>query len=163
MWLEYLRIAQKVLRAHKFRSFLTVLSITIGAFSIVVMSSLAESGLSSLAKGIEDLGGARLMFVERKPPERADKKAISYTKGITLQDRDIVFGTLPHLQGKSMYASLWRRDILADSGKTGRSSVVAADAGMIPMYKMRLDKGRIFSEEENQQHAKVCVVGFETA
>lgn len=163
MWLEYLRIAQKVLRAHKFRSFLTVLSITIGAFSIVVMSSLAESGLSSLARGIEDLGGARLMFVERKPPERAEKKGVSYTKGITLQDREAVFDALPHLIGNSMYASLWRRDVLADSGLSGRTDIVAADAGMIPMYKMKLDRGRIFTEEENQQHAKVCVIGFKTA
>jgi putative ABC transport system permease protein len=90
MWIEYLKIAQKVLRTHKFRSFLTVLSITIGAFSIVVMSSLAESGLRSLAKGIEELGGARMMFVERKPPERAELKASSWTKGITLQDRDAI-------------------------------------------------------------------------
>jgi len=52
MWLEYINIARKVLVAHKFRSLLTVLSITIGAFSIVVMSSLAESGLSSLARGL---------------------------------------------------------------------------------------------------------------
>jgi len=163
MWLEYLRIAQKVLRAHKFRSFLTVLSITIGAFSIVVMSSLAESGLSSLKRGIEDLGGSRLMFVERKPPERAEKKGVSYTKGITLQDRDTVFGSLPHLSGKSMYASLWRRDVLADSGKSGRTDLVAADGGMISMYKMRLDRGRIFTEEENEQHAKVCVVGWKTS
>jgi putative ABC transport system permease protein len=163
MWLEYLRIAQKVLRAHKFRSFLTVLSITIGAFSIVVMSSLAESGLSSLARGIEDLGGARLMFVEKKPAERAEKKGVSYTKGLTVQDRDTVFASLPHISGKSMYASLWRRDVLADSGITGRTDLVAADGGMISMYKMKLDHGRIFSEEENQQHAKVCVVGYKTA
>ena len=46
MWFEYLKIAQKVLRAHKFRSALTVLSITVGAFSIVLMTSLAESGRS---------------------------------------------------------------------------------------------------------------------
>ena len=45
VWFEYLNIARKVLVAHKFRSLLTVLSITIGAFSIVVMSSLAQSGL----------------------------------------------------------------------------------------------------------------------
>jgi putative ABC transport system permease protein len=163
MWLEYLRIAQKVLRAHKFRSFLTVLSITIGAFSIVVMSSLAESGLNSLKKGIEEVGGARMMFIERKPPERAENKAVSWSKGITIQDRDTLFASLPHVIGKSMYSSLWRRDVLADSGNSGRVDVVAADAGMIPLYKMKLAEGRLFSEDENQQHAKVCVVGWKTA
>jgi len=57
MWLEYLIIARKVLFAHKFRSLLTVLSITIGAFSIVLMSSLAQSGSTTLFRSIEELGG----------------------------------------------------------------------------------------------------------
>src|SRR2546430_1881550 len=60
MWFEYLRVAQKALRAHKFRSLLTVLSITIGAFSIVLMSSLAESGLATLSKGVEGRGSRAL-------------------------------------------------------------------------------------------------------
>src|ERR1700752_4032430 len=141
MWLEYLRIAQRVLRAHKFRSFLTVLSITIGAVSIVVMSALAQSGLSSLKRGIEEGGGARMMFVERKPPERAENKAASWSKGITMQDRDAIFSSLPHVTGKSMYSSLWRRDVLADSGVNGRIDTVAADAGMIPLYKMKIAQG----------------------
>ena len=163
MWLEYLRIAARVLRAHKFRSFLTVLSITIGAFSIVVMSSLAESGLSSLKRGIEDIGGSRLLFVDKKPPERAEAKAVSWTRGITLQDRDAIFGALPHLDGKSMYASLWRRDEVADSGVTGRSDLVADDGGMIGMYHMKLERGRVLTADDNAQHAKVCVVGWKTA
>ena len=64
MWFEYLIIARKVLYGHKFRSLLTVLSITIGAFSIVLMSSLAQSGLTTLFRGIEELGGGRLLFIE---------------------------------------------------------------------------------------------------
>src|SRR6478736_6432664 len=103
MWIEYLRIAQKVLRAHKFRSLLTVLSITIGAFSIVVMSSLAESGLTTLAKGLEDLGGARIMWVAGKKPERGEHKGASYGKGLTLQDRDVLFAALPFITGRTMY------------------------------------------------------------
>src|SRR5947209_8006378 len=63
MFYEYLRIAVRVLRAHKFRSSLTVLSITIGALSIVLMSSLAESGSTTLFQGLEEIGGGRLVCV----------------------------------------------------------------------------------------------------
>jgi putative ABC transport system permease protein len=62
-----------------------------------------------------------------------------------------------------MYAPLWRRDVLGDSGVTNRTDLVAADSGMIPLFKMKLAKGRTFTEEENQQHAKVCVVGDKLA
>ena len=121
MWLEYLKIARKALGGHAFRSSLTVLSITVGTFSIVVMSSLAESGLTTLRKGVEEIGGARVLFVERKPPERAEKKAGSWSKGITLQDRDAISASIPHLAGRSMYASLWRREVTGDSGRGGRT------------------------------------------
>ena len=57
MWLTYLQIALRVLRANLFRSTLTVASIVIGAFSIVLMTSLAESGFGTLSRSFEELGG----------------------------------------------------------------------------------------------------------
>jgi putative ABC transport system permease protein len=44
-----------------------------------------------------------------------------------------------------------------------RSDLVAADGGFLDLYRMRLDRGRAFTEEENRKHAKVCVVGYKTA
>ncbi len=163
MWLEYLRIARKVLWAHRFRSLLTVLSVTFGAFSIVLMSSLAESGLATLSKGIEDLGGARLVDVGVKNPERAEGKTASYSRGITVADRDLLFSAVPHVVEKSMFSELWRRDVAGDSGVLTRTDVVAADAGFLDLFRMRLAHGRGFTDEENRSHAKVCVVGHKLA
>ncbi len=163
MWLEYIRIARRVLWAHRFRSALTVLSVTFGAFSIVLMSSLAESGLSTLAAGIEDLGGARLIDVAVKNPERAELKRASYTRGMTPADREVLFASLPHVVERSMFSSLWRRDVEADSGEVGRTTLVAGDGGFLDLFRMRLAKGRGFTDEENRQHAKLCVVGHKTA
>src|SRR5262249_9535070 len=136
MWIEYIRIGLKVLRAHKFRSALTVLSITIGAFSIVLMSSLAESGLATLSRGIEDLGGGRLIAVAGKRPERAEAKRSSYTDGLTVADRDRLFELLPHVVARSLWAAIGRKDIVADSGTLGRADVIAGDSGFLPVMKM---------------------------
>src|SRR6476646_5196940 len=97
MFFEYLNIARKVLIAHKFRSSLTVLSITIGAFSIVLMSSLANSGLTTLFRGIEELGGARLILIAPKPAEREEAKQSSYMRGITGDDGELIFARAPHV------------------------------------------------------------------
>jgi len=163
MWFEYLRIAQKVLRTHKFRSILTVLSITIGAFSIVLMSSLAQSGLTTLVKNIEEIGGARLLFVSPKKPVRMERKAASYTSGITLADRDLLYQALPHVLTHSTYTQRNRRDVIGDTGETARADMVAGDAGILDIFKMKLEKGRGFTEDENRGHHKVCVVGHKTA
>jgi len=163
MWWEYLRIARRVLSAHKFRSTLTVLSITIGAFSIVTMSSLAESGLSTLRAGIDEIGGARLIDLGAKPPERSDRKRESYFRGLTQDDRDALFAALPHLQAKTMWSSLWRRDIVADTGRFSRSDVLGVDGGFLSLFHMKLARGRGITDEDDAQHAKVCLVGHKTA
>ncbi len=163
MWIELPRMALKALRGHKFRSALTVLSITIGAFSIVLMSSLAQSGLTTLMKNIEEIGGARLLFISPKKPLRMERKAESYTSGITLADRDLLYTALPHVATHSTYTERQRKDILGDTGESGRADLVAGDAGVLDIFKMKLERGRGFSEDENRGHHKVCVVGHKTA
>ncbi|MCU1279654.1 MAG: hypothetical protein JWM53_3200 [bacterium] len=163
MWLEYLNIARKVLVAHKFRSLLTVLSITIGAFSIVLMSSLAQSGSTTLLHDIQDLGGARLIGIFPKPAEREEGKASSYTRGITVPDRDVLFASVPHLEGHTMWMRLGNKDIIADNGNMYRARVFAGDGDWFDTNKLEVGAGRFFSDEENRRHQKLCVVGHKTA
>ncbi|HXU73120.1 MAG TPA: ABC transporter permease [Polyangia bacterium] len=163
MWLEYLNIARKVLVGHKFRSLLTVLSITIGAFSIVVMSSLAQSGLTTLFRGMEELGGGRLIFVGPKQAEREEAKQASYTRGLTVEDRDIVFERLPHVVEHSMFTSLGRKEMVSDTGRLKRTDLVAADGDFFSFTHLVRDKGRFFDSDDDAKHAKVCVVGAKVA
>ncbi len=162
-WWSYLRIATRALAGHKFRSTLTVLSITLGAFAIVLMTSLAESGLQTLMRGLEDLGGSRLILLVGKKPERAEQKAASYTRGLTLADRELLRAALPAVEARSLYAPLWRKDIVGDSGVATRTDFVVADAGFFELFKMKLAEGRPFDEEDNRQHRKTCVVGHKLA
>ncbi|MDI3288320.1 ABC transporter permease [Polyangium sp. 15x6] len=159
MWLGYLVLATRALGAHRTRSLLTISSIMIGAFTIVFMMSLAEGGLETLVRGIEEIGGARLVLVTPKEPERAAAKKDSYPKGITRADRAQILAALPHVAGHTAYASLGKRDIVADTGETARADLVAADAHFLDAYRMDLARGRPFSDEEDLAHAGVCVVG----
>src|SRR5580658_864557 len=115
MWLEYLRIAATVLRGHKFRSLLTVMSITIGAFSIVLMTSLAASGSKTLFAGLEEIGGARIIRVWPKPPDAKEDKKISYSGGITERDADAL-RTIPHLDDLTVFSAFFRKGLQLDDG-----------------------------------------------
>ena len=116
MWLEYLRIALGVLRGHAFRSLLTVMSILIGAFSIVLMTSLAESGLSTLSSSFEELGGARLISLWRKAPEMMESKQSSYQRGITRLDVPVL-QAIPHVMSVTAFVSLRNKGLYSDSGR----------------------------------------------
>lgn len=162
MWYTLLRLAARALRQHTFRSFCTVLSVAVGCFGIVAMTSLAESGLTSLAASIEELGGARLVFFVPKQPEREKKRAESYEMGLDREDRDQAFAGLL-LDGLSMQATLGEKEVNADSGKSSMSDVVAADAGFFDLFRMRVAEGRSFSDADERASQAVCVIGHETA
>ncbi len=161
--LNVVAMAARALRAHVFRSFLTVLSITIGTFAIVLMSSLADSGLATIRFGIEDLGGARLLAFFPKEPERAERKQASYQRGFSREDRAHLAAALPHVAVQAIYTSLGTQDVTADTEEAVRSDLVAGDARFFEAYKMRLARGRLFSDEEDRQHARVCVAGHKLA
>lgn len=160
---ELLRMAGSALAANRGRSLLTVLSITIGAFAIVVMSSLAESGLRTLVKGIEDLGGARIILAWNKKPERGQNKAYAYAKGFRAVDRERILTGLPHVEHSTLYFDMERMQIVTDHGLKSRSSVAAGDGDFFKAFAMPLGKGRFFTDEENRDHASVCVIGKKLA
>jgi putative ABC transport system permease protein len=161
--LAYVKIAAKVLRAHKLRSLLTVVSITIGAFSIVLMTSLASGGLETIGKDIEDLGGARLLLITPDEPERMKNKASLSPGYFGRGDQEALLRSLPHLAEKTFYAQVGEREAMTDTGRTSMVDVIAGDVGFLPAFKYRLAKGRPFTEEESFTRDAVCVVGSKLA
>lgn len=161
--METLRLAAGALAQNRGRSLLTVLSILIGAFAIVVMTSLAESGLLTINRGIEELGGARILFVLQKAPERGDGKQFAYRSGLVLADRDRILTGLPHVAGASMFSRIGRREVMNETGARTSTGVVAADAQFFDVFRMRVGRGRAFTEEENRGRAPVCIVGHKVA
>lgn len=157
--LETLRMAASALAANRARSLLTVLSITIGAFAIVVMSSLAESGLKTMMKGIEDLGGARIILAWSKKPERGQNKEYAYAKGIRTVDKVRVLRDLPHVEEATLYYDMDWMQVVTDHGLKTRSSVTGGDGAFFKAFSMPLAKGRYFTDEDNHEHAQVCVIG----
>lgn len=161
---EVLRMALGALAANRGRSMLTVLSITIGAFAIVVMSSLADSGFRTLERGIEELGGARIVFVVPKRPERGEGKDNAYAKGFTSVDRDRTFAGIPHVAAVSLFTRLGRRrEVISEAGKRTTTSLVAGDAGFFDVFRMTVARGRAFTDEDNRGRAQVCVIGHKLA
>jgi len=158
-----LRVAAKSLWAHRFRSALSLLSIAIGAFAIVLMSSLAESGFQTLRRGIEELGGARLLLVVPKKPVRAQGKEQAYDTRLTRLDHEVVFADVPYIQEHCRYTTLQDKSVIGDSGLSVRADLVAADSRFFDFFSMPLRAGRRFDALDDAEHAPVCLVGKQVA
>ncbi|MEZ4220639.1 MAG: ABC transporter permease [Polyangiaceae bacterium] len=158
MWTLYLRVAARALRARAGRSLLTVTSITLGSLSVVLMTSLASSGLATLVRGIEDLGAARMVFVSPKVPEHSEDKA-QRPRPFTPELRDAVTTGVPHLRRASLWAALGKQEALSDGGKGHSTDVVATDTAFFEIFRMSVARGRALSDEDEHAAAGVCVVG----
>jgi putative ABC transport system permease protein len=158
-----LGLAARALQAHRFRALLTLLSVSIGALGIVLSSSLAQSGFETLKHGLEEVGGAHLLLVVPKTPERAEQKALAYRRGLTVHDRDAVIDALPHVVEHSLFATLGTEDVLGDRGEVGRADLVAGDQHFLDAMQLPIARGRGFDTREHREHARVCVVGHAVA
>ena len=163
MPLAILGLAARALQAHRFRALLTVLSVAIGAFAIVLMSSLAQSGFATLKRSIEQVGGARMLLIVPKTPEREEVKGRAYRLGLTERDADALFASLPHAEQHTRYANFRSRPTTGARGASSRADLVAADAQFMPALRFRVARGRELTASDQEQRARVCVIGHAVA
>jgi putative ABC transport system permease protein len=163
MLLDALGLAARALTAHRFRALLTLLSVSIGALAIVLMSSLAQSGFETIKRDIEEVGGARMLLIIAKTPERAEAKAHAYRLGLTDTDRERALTSLPHVSDVASFASFRTQDVVADGGEEARADLVAGDHRFLDALKMPLARGRGIEAHDRRDHARVCVIGHPIA
>jgi putative ABC transport system permease protein len=163
MLIQGLKIAWSSLSSRKARSFLTLSTVAIGCFAIVLAASLAASGLESLKQSIEELGGARLILIEPKLAESAEKKQAQSDAEIGEDDRAALATDMPHLESLTHLSTLEEQDIISDVGRSARADLVAADVSFFDMLKMRVVEGRPLNDEDARGATQNCVVGPKVA
>lgn len=159
MWLEYLKLSLRQLWAHKLRSFLTVLSITIGVASIVAMTSLAKSGFGTLTRGIEELGGTRFIAVFKDQPKAAKGKADHYAHWLTMGDRDALARAVPNLESIVASSKMYHFPVMAGAVGPIVTTGLATEPGYFRAYKMEVAEGRALSAHDMAARARVAVIG----
>jgi hypothetical protein len=92
IWLESLRTAGHVLRTNRLRSFLTALTVAVGAGAIALMTSLASSAIATICSGIDAIGGRDLiLFYGHEPKQR---RGLSDEK-LTVEDAQALRARVP--------------------------------------------------------------------
>ncbi len=151
-------LAIRTLRANAFRTLLTMLSVTIGTFSIVVMLSLAQSGHRTLSRAIEDLGGMRLILWlpnEDDVPSARDKSV--YDDGFTNADLASL-QAVPHLGAVAIESGYGTEKVFASADDPHSADVVGVSTGMLDILSWKVDVGRDLSVEDQLARRRVAVI-----
>ena len=160
---ELLRAALRALRAHKMRSFLTLLGVIIGVTTIVAVVGII-SGLDPYVKE-RVLVLAPDVYILRKigmPQAAEDFRKQMRRPNMTWPEYErLASGVLTHTArvgvgvGKSMA-------VHAGARRLDNITVLGASANFGAMFNLAFEAGRYFTDGENAASANVAVIGADT-
>lgn len=160
-------LALRTIRTHKARTILALLGVVIGVFSVVVVTSLGEGVKAFVLEQVESFG-TDVIQVEVKIPNTgsmSSENATSRAQGtqittLTVKDSEAI-QKLPNVVGayagtigqeRATYGSIGKRISLFGTGP--EVSLVDENA--------KMESGRFFTKEEDDNLARVVVLGSET-
>jgi len=157
---DIVRQSLATLWAHKLRSFLTMFGIAWGVGSLLLLVGLGEGFRSGQARQLATLGQDIMFVFPGRIPAVAGSLQSGQTYHFTYDDYVAIKSEAHSLRAVSPVIN--REDIRAvsDYGSTnGQVFGIAPDYNQI--RTIPIGTGRWFNDEDNTQHRRVAVVGWE--
>lgn len=158
---ESFSFAYGSVRANKLRTFLSLLGVTIGIFSIISVFTVVDALTNNIRKGIESLG-SHVMYVERWPWTDEDGE---YKWWEFRQRPRVKYEEFSYLQNHSRYAEsmafthLFSRQLKYKTNTTSHVAIQGVTYDWEKMSAFEIEDGRYFSPVEINSGANVAIIG----
>ena len=166
---ESVLLALDTLRKNKLRSGLTILGISIGISTVILISS-AISGLNgNIDQFVKSLGTNDLWvfrfepFGRRPTTEELNRKQLTYEDGIAMRKLPYVAAVDPGLTYQNFQTGLGSVSIKAGSHKISNTILNGSTSAVKETQDIELIEGRMWTESEEERSAKVVVLGHDAA
>jgi putative ABC transport system permease protein len=160
LFLDIVRQSLATLWAHKLRSFLTMFGIAWGVGSLLLLVGLGEGFRSGQKKNMAELGSDILFAFPGRIPAVEGSQRSGQKWNFTYGDYLAVRDQAEHI--RTISPVLNREDIRAVSDYGSTNGQVF---GVAPAYNqirtVPVSVGRWFNEQDNNEHRRVAVVGWE--
>jgi putative ABC transport system permease protein len=164
---ESVRMALETLRANKLRSGLTILGIVIGVTSVIAISSVINGVNNRVSDFVSSLG-SNVFWIFHLPFGVFNPTTEQLTrKKLTIEDA-IAIRSLPHVvaaDGGHRFARAFGVGTVSVKyeGHKIANTLLESHTAEYPITgDLILQEGRFFTEEEDERHAKVVVLGHDT-
>ena len=166
---ESVRMALDTLRKNKLRSGLTVLGISIGISTVILISSAINglnSNIDSFVKslGTNDLWAFRFEpFGQRPTTEELNRKQLTYEDGIAMRSLPHVVAVDPSLTYQNFETGLGSVSVKAGTHKIQNTILNGDTLQVKDTADFELTAGRMWNESEEERSAKVTLLGSDAA
>jgi len=164
---ESVRMAFETLRANKLRSGLTILGIVIGVTSVIAISSVIN-GINNRVEDFVSSLGSNVFWIFHLPFGLQEPTSEQLTrKKLTIEDA-IAIRQLPHVVASDAGHRYMRAFGLGNvsvkyQGHKIANTLLESHTGQFPeVQDITLQEGRFYTEDEDERHAKVVVLGYDT-
>jgi putative ABC transport system permease protein len=166
---ESIRMALETLRANKLRSGLTILGIVIGVTSVIAISSII-SGLNNRVGDFVSSLGNNVFWVFHMPVIGVRPTTEQLTRKKLTLDDVIALRKLPHVVAadggkryvKNQQFQVGDVSVKYNGIKVGGTLLQGDTAQLVETRDFTMLQGRMYTEAEDERHAKVVVLGHDT-
>ena len=152
-----LKIALRALANNKLRGFLTMLGIIIGVASVITMLAIGQGSKRSIQAQISEMGSNMIMIQPGADMRGGVRQDASAMETLKLQDYEDIVNETRYVSASSPSVN--------SSGQAiyGANNAPTTVYGISPDYmeirRYEVEDGDMFSDQDVQTAAKVCVIG----
>lgn len=155
--INLLKIALKALANNKMRGFLTMLGIIIGVASVITMLAIGQGSKKSIQSQISEMGSNMIMIQPGADMWGGVRQDASSMETLKLKDYEDIVKETRFITAASPTVNSSGQIIF------GANNAPATVYGVSPEYleirRYKIEEGDMFSEQDIQSAAKVCVIG----
>jgi len=161
---EMLRIAWSGITANKLRSGLTILGMTIGVASVIVLIAVGNGSSKAVSSQIQSLGTNVLVVQTRGGGFRGGARAsTAETISLTKADAEALQsqGLAPDVKSASPVVDATDVKLVYGSSSFEPSSFVGTTPSYLTAHSYKIAEGAAFTEADVREHRRVAVIGQE--
>jgi putative ABC transport system permease protein len=162
-------MALDTLRKNKLRSGLTILGITIGISTVILISSAINGLNTNINQFVSALGTNDLWvfqfepFGKRPTTEELNRKKMTYDDAIAMRNLPHVVTVDPELTYQNFQTGLGSVSLKAGSHKIENTILNGSTSAITKTKDIELQEGRLWTDAEEQKAANVVILGHDAA
>jgi ABC-type antimicrobial peptide transport system permease subunit len=149
-------------RAHKLRSFLTLLGIVLGAASLVGMLGVVKGLMSGWEAMIYETGGIERIAINTQSAPESQREIAALSPGRTIKDEEAIVAAVPLAQRVTAEVNI-QPARLYYQGRAAWPQIRGVMPDTFTMDRFEAGSGRLIGELDLERQAQVAVVGSRIA
>ena len=152
-----IKIALRALANNKMRGFLTMLGIIIGVASVITMLAIGQGSKRSIQAEISEMGSNMIMIQPGADMRGGVRQEASAMETLKLEDLECITNETRYISAVS--ASVNSSGQAIYGANNAPTTVYGISPDYLEIRRYKVQDGEMFTEQDIQTAAKVCVIG----